>query len=258
MDDIRDVDPASWPYGNEPPPAQVQLQHRRAASGPQRVPSFTPTGPQQRLAVTAAQPQAPAQPMQVREHPAGTFTGLSPWQQWARRAQARPYPAPGRETPFYNGMLRDRRSLMASAAPPAEPYTLAPPAHESWQARQRLAMLPLPGCDYPGYMARVDRLTGTRGGLDRATAEGPAAIGWDAGGQWQALAGAVAAAGSACEETRPGKARAYARLAGYVGDAPDYATALALVRAAAGCGLTVPGYTAPRQARKAITSGGAR
>ena len=239
VDDIRDLDPATWPYAGQVPPAQAALQEarrRQAQPGPARVPTFTPTGPQVRLAVTAAQQQAPqAPPLQVHEHPAGTFTGLSPWQQWARRAQVRPFPAPGRDTPFYNAVLRDRAGMMAAAPAAAEPFTLAPPARESWRACQALMMLPLPGCDYDAYLQAVGRLTGTRGaGRQAVAALPPSGADYSGRERRQVLADAI---GTAAGRARPGRAKAYARLREAVLAAWDYETAEHLVRNADRAGL---------------------
>ena len=65
-----DMDPRSWPYGNEAPPAQVQLQRRRAASGPHLV------------AMTGGQQAPPAAPRQHAPQdgtgPQATFTAALP------------------------------------------------------------------------------------------------------------------------------------------------------------------------------------
>ena len=139
-DDIRDMDPKSWPYGNQVPPAQVALQEerrRQAQSGPQ--PRFIPTGPMQRLAVTGAQPQAPGpETLQASEDPAGTFTARSPWQQWAQAGAgpAVPRPRAGRPRSTTGSSATGRAACWRRSPRAAEPYTLAPPVHESWRARQ--------------------------------------------------------------------------------------------------------------------------
>jgi hypothetical protein len=284
MDDYRDADPASWPYGNDAPPAQVRLQRQRAASGPQ--PRFIPTGPQQRLAVTAGQPQAPDQPpvLQASEHPSGTFTAFSPWRQWQQRAQVRPFPFPGRETPFYNGMLRDRGGSRGPVLPAAEvspatgagaaadgryrlagrdeilpavevepqweipeeqrhlpadlmPFAVAEPAHQSWETRQAVEMLPIPGCDIDSYLRAVDILTSTRTRPFAAAALPASGADYSDWAQRAALAAGIADATRRVAVTRPGKAKAYRRLREAVTAAWDYPTAERLVRNAAGAGL---------------------
>jgi hypothetical protein len=235
VDDIRDVDPASWPYGGQVPPAQARLQRERAASGPQ--PRFIPTGPQQRLAVTAAQPQAPAQPLQAHEHPAGTFTAVPPWEEWLQRCQPKRYPAPGNAAPLYSATLRDHaeREMHAALAPAGEPWELAPPAHASWRARQQTATTPLPECDATArfrsaraYMRTMDRHTGTRG-LPLAKAALPVAGAAGRAWPWLALASDIREAGEEMQGMQHGDAAPYLSLAEYVTHAPDYETALWLV-----------------------------
>jgi hypothetical protein len=239
---VRGMDPASWPYAGQVPPSQAALAEARrwqAQSGPQLVPTFTPAGPQVRLAVTSAQPQAPAQPqpLQVHEHPEGTFTAVPPWQQWLQRCQPKWYPAPEEATPFYSGTLRDHagQEMRAVLDSPGEPWEVAPPEHASWAVRQQAAMTPLPQCDATArfrsaraYMLTMDRLTGTRG-LPLAKAALPAAGPEGSAWPWLALASGIREAGEAVAGMRHGDADAYLSLAEYVIHAPDYETALWLV-----------------------------
>jgi hypothetical protein len=194
MDDYRDADPASWPYGNDAPPAQVQLQRQRAASGPQlrvvtggqralpAAPAPRASGPQQAAPQDGTAPQAsfmprrqprrftPSGEQRMPHMPSGAFTadpaavrrvlralrGLSVHSLGTARNAGVPY-ADKAESPVGD-------HLAARWTPP-----LGPARSSAEHLRRRLRALQYPKTDGSAgaaaaadLMSWVDVITGTR------------------------------------------------------------------------------------------------